>query len=604
VSSRSDICTKPKRNVLDFVEYWASETPDAVAVESADGIATYQDLKTRILAVSKWLAKREVAPEISVGVSADRSLNWAVGAAAVLRSGGVYVPINPMSPLQRKIEVIGNSRMRLLLTESHLPPVSGCGVEVEYLEDHQAITGETENRPEIWPNQAAYAVYTSGSTGTPKSVIVVHEALWHYTGTVQRQLETTPADKYLHTANIEFSASIRQLFTPLTSGAGVVIATREQVRDPSSLIHRMLQARVTVFDTVPSYLGRWLDALRAHSQDEILDLAKSLRIIVTTGEPIPQSLAAAIRNLLPTTRVFNLYGQTETTGTVSFFEIHNPGSGPIPIGHVAGDNEFFIVDEFMQPTSEGELCISGSCLARCYGGQPELTSTRFQPNPFSSIPGSRLYRTGDRVRRLQDGLMQYIGRVDSQVKLHGVRIELGDVEAALLTHPDIQEAAVVLRRLSSDTDGLVAFVVPRRSATEVGDEDLRRHVKTRLGDGLTPARVVVVNELPRTLSGKVDRPCLVEAQLPSPNPRNLNPEPLTSTERLVANCWGAILGIGDLAADDDFFSLGGDSIQAMQMVLKLQRVMHSRLPLGALFLQDPTLREFAKAIDEYKPPAV
>jgi aspartate racemase len=583
--------------LMDFIDEQAALHPNHPAVISRAGETSYGELVCRMSGVSAGLSERGIVRETPVAVSSDRSLAWIVGALGVLHAGGMYIPVDPLYPLKRKIRMLEDAGVRLMLIDAPPPAPLPDSIELAMLDGDWPVANSLSEKPEVIPGQAAYGIYTSGSTGTPKNVIVTHEGLANYAVVLRRELLLTSADRYLHTASLAFSASMRQLVAPLVSGAGVVIATREQIRDPASLIYWMLQAGVTVFDTVPSYLARWLAAVLKSPRDWREKLAVSLRLVLTTGEPLPAATVNSLRAALPNVRILNLYGQTETTGAVAIHEVETTDSDPVPIGRALPPSQFYVLNEQMEPSVEGELYVSGPCLARCYQGQPDTNASRFLGDPFSAIPGARMYRTGDRVRRLNNGLFEFKGRTDSQVKVNGIRIELGEIDAALLEHPDVQEATTVLRSTGGQDLGLVAFVV-RRAARGCSSEELRAFLATALAEAMVPGVLVFVDELPRTSSGKVDRPSLLVADISPSSAKPSVAAPSTRMECLVAKCWEDELKVTGIGLEDDFFTLGGNSLQAIEMIYRLQELLPAQLPLSALFFQDPMLKGFAALLSE------
>jgi amino acid adenylation domain-containing protein len=590
--------------LIDLIEQQGVLHPDQPAVISKAGQISYSDLLFRLNSVAAWLVERGVARETPVGVCADRSLPWVVGALGVLRAGAIYVPIDPMSPLLRKIRILWEAGVRLMLTEPHLPAALPESVELVMLDVDRPSGNLRRPTPQIISGQAAYSIHTSGSTGTPKNVIVSHDSVRNYASVLSRELMLTVEDRYLHTASLAFSASIRQLVAPLVCGATTVIAAREEIKDPTSLILRMLDTGVTVFDTVPSYLGRWLEAVWQSPRDWRDRLGDKLRLVLTTGESLPASAVHSLRRLFPQVRILNLYGQTETTGTVAIHESESATVDPIPIGRILPPCHFYVLNEHQERSDEGELYVSGPALARCYQGQPDLTACRFLPDPFCGISGSRMYRTGDHVRSLNNGLLEFKGRQDDQLKVHGVRIELSEINATLLQHPCIEEAATVLRPLRSQSLSLASFVVARPGRSCPAGDALREFVAAALPEIMVPELVVIVNDLPRTTAGKVDRPALIAADVSTSVPKTSAIAPRTPIEQLVAKCWEDVLKVTGIGIDDEFFRLGGDSMQAMEMVLRVQALLTVRLPLTALFFQDPTLEAFAKSIEASIPTAV
>ncbi len=591
--------TDQGNNVVDLIEEQAALYPERPAVISRIGETSYRELVSMATGISDLLLAKGICRETPVGVHFDRSLTWIAALLGVMRSGGVYVPVNPMSPLQRKARILEDACVRLLLTGSNCAAMVPRNIELEFLDDIKVTTSASHSRPSVTPGQAAYGICTSGSIAAPKHVVVTHESLWQYAHILRQMLATVPELSYLETASVEVSASMRQILVPLVSGGTLVLASHEEIRDPARLVFRMLQARITTFDTVPSYLTRWLEAILELPPDWRQALARSLRFVLTTGEPLRAKTANALHDAFPAVRIANLYGQTETAGTVAIHWIESPVADPIPIGPPLQGCGFHVLNDKLEPATEGELYISGPCLARGYPLQPSATAAAFIPDPFCGVPGSRMYRTGDRVRCRGEGTFEYMGRSDRQVKFHGIRIELGEIELALRGHGDVQDAAVVLLPAKADHEArLVAFVVLRPGSGSPEDSELRMYLSGLLGDSMTPGVIGVLDELPRTESGKVNYPELMVRDL-SILQRHTSTTPLsTPTEQLVAKCWEDILQFTGVSAEDDFFALGGDSIQAMEMLFLLRKLITEPVPLGGLFFQDPTLKAFANAIDQ------
>jgi amino acid adenylation domain-containing protein len=584
-------------NIVDLIEHQAALQPEATAVISRSGETSYRELMSRIDGISTLLREKNIGAETAVGVCTDRSVNWITAMLGVLRSGAIYVPVNPMSPLPRKISMLENAGIRVLLTEGQTLWTLPSSVEALVLDELPTAPHDNSPRPPVLPGQAAYALCTSGSTAAPKIVVVPHASLWSYGCFLRRELPAGPTDHYLQTASMEFSAAIRQVITPLITGGTLVLAAQEEIRDPARLVSRMTQTRVTIFDTVPSYLSRWVAAVWELPPDWRDALAASLKLVLTTGEPLIADTVNHLAAALPAVRIFNLYGQAETTGTVAIHEAVAPVSDPIPIGGARDDCKFYVLNQELESSPEGELFISGPCLARSYQMLPDVTARSFLPDPFNRGAG-RMYRTGDRVRCLDNGEFEFIGRTDRQVKFHGIRIELDEIESMLRKHPDVQDAAIVLSFGPDQDARLVAFVVLLDGGNGYGGHELRAFLSARLGESTTPGAIRFLDALPRTGSGKIDYPALMTADWPSSPRQSSSLSPSTPVERLIAKCWEDVLQITGIGVDDDFFALGGDSLQAIQMLILLQKLISKPLPLGGLFFQDPALGAFAQAIDE------
>jgi amino acid adenylation domain-containing protein len=572
--------------------------PERTAIITTSREITYGELIKRVEGTAQFLIKRGISREMAVGLCVDRTVAWIVGALAVLRAGGVYVPVDPEAPAIRRMRLLEDMSVRLLLAESGVSLSLSDTIEQGLLTVEHLEPDSFTEVPEILADQAAYGICTSGSAGAPKTVIVSHGSLMNYATVLKEHFMLSETDRYLHTASLEFSASIRQIVGPLAAGATIVLATRNEIRDPATLVSRMLTDRVTVADMVPSYLALWLESVKVLPQPLRTRLSESLRLVFVTGEPLAGALVRSFKTTFPNVRLFNLYGQTETTGTVSLLEADVSSQDSAPIGPPLSPTRFYLLNDSLQPVDDGELYVSGPCVARCYQGRSDLTSRCFLPDPFAATSGQIMYRTGDRFRRLNGDLLQFRGRLDNQVKLHGTRIDLDEVDAALLTHTHIREAVTVLRLTKGKDKRLVTFVVPSRERVPFEVDKLQGFLAHLLPQTFIPRIIVLIEELPRTASGKVDRQTLQIRDI-SPTvgfPRVFS-GPQTEIERLTARCWEDTLKVEGVGVEDEFFELGGDSIQAIEMMWALQKVLPKQIPLGALFFEDSRLEVFAKAIE-------
>lgn len=588
------------RNIVDMIERQAERQPQWPAVISGDEQISYGELVLRLKALSALLGSKNIGSNMPVGVCADRSVSWIVAMLGVLHCGGMYVPISPAAPLQRKTKILATLDIRSLLVDRHGRAVASPSVDIELIDQIAAAGQQTRERPALSPGQTAYAISTSGSTASPKTVLVSYDSIWHYAEFLREEIAVDRDDRYLQTASIEVSASIRQVLAPLISGATLVLAGQDEILEPMRLALRMIEARVTIFDTVPSYLVHWLAGLCELPAEYRHSLAASLKQVFTTGEPLTAYTANSLWAALPKVKIFNLYGQTETTGTVAIHPVATPAVDPIPIGGIAKDCHFYVLSDEDKPLAEGELCISGPCLASQYHNAPELNASVYISDLFCREPGRRMYRTRDRVRRLEDGTFEFVGRVDRQVKFHGFRVELDEIEAALRTYSDVAEAAVIVRNTGEQESRLIAFVVTRAGAVRPTDLDLRTFLSASLSEIMIPGTIAFLDTLPRTESGKIDYPALSELDLSSPADEDSPAAPpATATEKFVAQCWEDVLAIRGVGADDHFFALGGDSLQAIQMLILIQHRIGKTLPFSSMFFFEPTVRAFAEAIDRF-----
>ena len=575
----------------------ADRNPKALAIITKSAAITYGELASRVERLAADLSKRGLPQGAPVAVCSSKSISWVVGMLAILSAGGVYIPVDPMLPMQRKRQMLEDSAVQLVLVEPPLRTMLPSCAPVLVLTDRVETYGDQKNSMEVGAEQCAYGIYTSGSTGIPKNVRISHRSLDAYAAALRDRLQLTSDDRYLHCASMSFSAAIRQLVAPLVSAATSVIVSLDDVRNVEMLLMEMIQWNVTVFDTVPSYLSRWLAAISDGPRDWRDRLQSKLRLVMTTGEPLPAGTARSFRSLFPAAQMWNLYGQTETTGTIAIYEIGDVIPDPIPIGQPLGENRLYVLDDDLNATTEGELYVAGPCLAREYFGHPQLTASRFVANPFDSEPGSRIYGTGDRVRRGEGGNLEFRGRKDDQVKVNEIRINLGEIDALLKADDDLLEAATVLRSIGGESLRLVSFVVARTGRPRPAEERLREHLAQYMAESTIPSLLVFVSELPKTSSGKVDRQELLRCDIDVGERRMPSEPPRTDIEQLVGRCWEEVLNVSAVGRKDDFFALGGDSLQAINMVLRIQSELSIQLPLASYFFQDPTLEAFAATIE-------
>jgi aspartate racemase len=477
-----------------------------------------------------------------------------------------------------------------------------------------AIAKESEENPvtEVTPQHLAYVMYTSGSTGKPKGVQINHANVWHYIQAISKVLQVNANDVYLHTASFSFSSSVRQLMVPLFQGATSIIATREQTKNPLSLFELIQKQGVTVSDTVPSVWRYGLEAL--DNLDEVSKqtlLNSKLRLILLSGEITSCQLLKQLRNQLKSQpRFFNVYGQTETIGSCAYPlpEDFDREQGYVPVGYPYPHNQAYILDDHLQPVAVGdigELHMAGACLARGYLNRPDLNADKFISNPFvetqlsSSEPTERLFKTGDVARYLPDGAIEILGRVDFQVKLRGMRVELGEIESMLEQHPTVKEAVVTAIEDDAGDKRLVAYVVLKLPSNEINQtvltKELRNFLKEKLADYMVPSAFVMLAALPLTPNGKVDR-----RALPAPGPVRQEPEetfvaPQDELELQLTKIWEKVLGVQPIGVRDNFFELGGHSLLAVRLLTEVEKVFDKNLPLSS-FVEAQTVEQLANLL--------
>jgi amino acid adenylation domain-containing protein/non-ribosomal peptide synthase protein (TIGR01720 family) len=533
--------------------------PSSVAVVDGHATITYGDLSRRVRGLARALRRRGVGPEVRVGVCLPRSLDMIVAVLGVLEAGGAYVPIDPDHPAERRAALAADAGALVVLTEGDV-----------LLRAENSAVAETSSDLEAWaealPEQAAYVLYTSGSTGRPKGVVVPHRALSRFVDAATSLYELTPGDRVLQFASLSFDASVEEIFSCLASGATLVLRSEGMLASPAEFLRACGEWGVTVLDLPTMYWHRVVAGLV-----EGLALPASVRLVIIGGEAaLPERVGDWHASVGARVRLVNTYGPTEATVVATSAELASaPAGRGVPIGRPIVGAEAFVLDAALQPVPEGvvgDLYLGGEGVSRGYWGRPGLTAERFVPNPFAtragaplSGAGARLYRTGDRARLRVDGQLEFVGRADHQVKLRGMRIEPGEIEARLAELPGVREAVVVLREDPPQGPRLVAYVA---ADAGVEPEPLRRALRERLPDHMTPSAFVVLPALPHTAQGKIDRRALP----PPPEAVAEAVEPATQAEATLAAIWAELLKRERVGVRDNFFELGGDSILALQVV--------------------------------------
>jgi amino acid adenylation domain-containing protein len=583
------------RGVHRQFEAQASRTPEAVAVASAGATLTYRALNERATALAHRLRALGVGPEVLVGLCLERTPDLLVGLLGILKAGGAYVPLDPHYPQERLAFMLGDSRAPVLVTQQSLlgrPP--GHEAEVVLLSaDDPAPGGVSAADPPggAGPENLAYVIYTSGSTGRPKGVQVTHGALSNFLAAMRSLLGMTERDSLLAVTTLSFDIAALELYLPLTVGARVELAARDEAADGARLAARLERSAVNFLQATPASWRMLLDG--GWRGDPSLTM-------LCGGEALPRDVAD---RLLPLGRaLWNLYGPTETTVWSSAAKVE-PGEGPVTIGRPILNTQTYVLDARLRPVPiglTGELYIGGAGLARGYLGRPGLTGERFVPDPYGPAPGARLYRTGDLARWRPDGTLECLGRVDHQVKIRGFRVEPGEVEAALVRHPAVSQAAVVARRDASGEDALVAFVVPAPgSGADAGAAALRPWLAERLPEYMVPSAFVRLDALPLTPNGKVDRNALPDVSNDQGGGASgaLSVPPRGPIEEDVARTWGELLGRDWVGVHDNFFDLGGHSLLATQVLTRLRDAFGVDVSLRE-FLDGPTVAGLARHVEQ------
>jgi len=590
----------PKDSTIhQLFEAQVERTPDAIAVVFEDQKLTYGELNKRANQVAHYLQQLGVKPEVLVGICTERSLDMIVGLLGILKAGGAYVPLDPSYPLERITYILSDARVKILVTEQKmlalLPEQEAQLVCLDA--DWDRISQQSQTNPDLGANSdnLAYTIYTSGSTGKPKGVQIYHQSLVNFLNSMREAPGLTESDILLAVTTICFDIAALEIYLPLMVGAKIVLASREVTANGELLLSTLQNCGVTVLQATPA-TWRLLLAAGWESSPQLKMLGG--------GEALPRELAD--RLLEKGGSLWNMYGPTETTVWSTTCQVnalesrHRRQNVPEAIGRPIANTEIYILDGNLQAVPVGivgELYIGGDGLAKGYLNRPELNAEKFISHPFSDRPGARLYKTGDLARYLSDGNIEYVDRIDNQVKVRGFRIELGEVEAALSQHPDVREAVVVVREDEPGKKCLVAYAVLGQEGA-IADRELRAFVKQKLPEYMLPSAFVLLEALPLTPNGKVDRKAL-RAPDTENLPLNAAFAPRTPEEQLLAEIWSQVLGVKQVGIRDNFFELGGHSLLATQLIAKVREAFQIELPLRSLF-QCPTVESLAAVISPQK----
>lgn len=572
----------------------AARTPDGIALVSATGTLTYAELDLRTDDLARKLRGLGAGPGTIVAVGLPRSAALVVSLLAVVKAGSAYLPLDPDHPDERIRMMLHDARPVCVLSDPELCTrladgefrlVTPDGLLADATE---AAGGLLEDGPALWPQHAAYVIYTSGSTGRPKGVVVSHAAIDNRLRWMQSAYPLTAADRVLQKTSSGFDVSVWEFFWPLRVGAALVVAGPDEHRDPAALARTIVANHVTTMHFVPSMLNLFCTEPTAARCD-------GLRRVFCSGEALPRETVAAFHHVLPGVALTNLYGPTEAAVDVTYHDCVPGDSGAVPIGRPVWNTQVRVLDDRLDPCPVGlvgELYLSGAQLADGYLARPALTATRFVADPYGP-PGSRMYRTGDRVRWTPAGELVFLGRADDQVKLRGQRIEPGEVEAALLADGTVGSACVVIREDTPGDQRLVGYVTPARphDAGAVDPQALLAGLGDVLPGHLIPAVVVVLDELPLSRNGKLDRPALP----PPPVGVRRSREPRTAVEGFLVQLFAEVVGVPGAGVEDNFFQLGGHSMLAVQLARRIRAELAVDVPLQSIF-RHPTPAALARQV--------
>lgn len=577
----------------ELFEAQARQHPQRVALTCGGQSLCYAELDARANTLAEGLRRRGVGPEIRVGLCMERSAEAIVAMLAILKAGGAYVPLDPGYPPERLAELLADSAAALLLSQTKLAARLPSTLPTVYLDEDAAIAGvadETAAPPAVpaSSHQAAYLIYTSGSTGKPKGVVVSHANAVASTA-ARFAYYAEPVDCFLLLSPFAFDSSVAGIFWALGQGGRLCVSPEGSQQDPRTLLQIIERERPSHLLCLPSLHGLLLDCARPAQM-------QALRDVIVAGETCAPALAAQHFKHLPNTRLHNEYGPTEATVWSSVHPVQ-PGDGqadrPVSIGKPIAGARLRLLDRRLNPVPvgvPGEIYVGGAGVARGYHRRPGLTAERFVPDPFGA-PGQRLYRTGDLARWREDGSVEFLGRADGQVKIRGFRVELGEIEARLLRHPQVKDAAATIREDLLGDFRIVAYVVLSAPDAQAG---LREFLKASLPDYMVPSAFVALERLPLTLTGKLDRNALpkpdITAQL-----AGCYSAPQNTLEQQLCGIWAELLGVAQVGVHDNFFDLGGHSLSAVQVVTRIEDRLGLEMSVADLF-DAPTVAELAQVL--------
>jgi amino acid adenylation domain-containing protein len=577
----------PDGSVVDFIEAQAARTPTAIAVEYEDQFLTYEELNRRANRIAHVLGEKDPRSDF-VGIYMDRSIDMVVALLAVVKAGLAYVPLAPEYPVERCRQMVEDSGIRTILTQPHYrAPVSAWGARCYLLDHLESRAGDDANPVrKLSPDSPVYMIYTSGSTGMPKGVINRHGSLFNRLYWMQATYQLRQEDRVLQKTPFGFDVSVWEFFWPLMFGARIVVARPGGHTDPAYVRQIISRRQVTVAHFVPSMLNVFLD------QRNLRDYCRSLRWVICSGEALSGDTIEKFYESIPSgyAKLQNLYGPTEAAIDVSYWPCPPDYCGTVvPIGRPIANVQLYVLDKHLQlqPVgAPGELCIGGIALAEGYHRRRDLSEQAFVTLSPGHKLGPRLYRTGDQARYRADGEIEYLGRMDRQVKVRGFRVELGEIEARLRGLPPVRDAAVVLRETAHD-QALVAYLV----GGPFDPAALREQLRLYLPDAMIPQLFVPIPAIPVTANGKLDRAALPDpAAMPHPEPHR----PKALEAQLLA-LWRSLLPVADIGVTDNFLDLGGHSLLAAQLAIRANRELGLRLTARDIFAY-PTIAALANAL--------
>jgi amino acid adenylation domain-containing protein len=593
-----------ERCIHHFFEDQVARMPNAVALRFEDKTLSYHELNVRANTLARRLRDLGAQPEVVIGIGMERSLQAAVCILAVLKSGAAYTVIAPDSPPARIKDIVSLSNAKIVLAsaeyESRFQNINAKVIAVDVLSDASECQSFPENIDSgVTVENAVYVLFTSGSTGKPKGVIGIHRSIAHLYGFGKANYTTGPEQKVCClNAPLGFLGAVAGLLMPLSFGLPVVIVPDGQEKDPHALANIIHETGITNITMVPTVLKQ-LATLGAGVKNKL----KTIHRVGLSGSVLDKDAIEVFRKLMPQAKLVAGYVSTEI-GSVAlghFVDLKRDGrKGPVPLGRPGPCVRVYILDTHMNPVPvgvPGELYIAADHIARGYAGQPELTDERFLPDPFAETPGKRFFRTGDIARFRSDGSVEYLGRIDNQVKVRGFRVELSEIESVLAAYSGVAEAVVVLNE-QQNSQRLVAYVVKKPGA-KLGPDVLREYLLQRLPEYMIPSAFIFLDQMPLNANGKVDRYVLSQERLERPELENTYAPPKDELQAELAEIWQTVLGVPHVGINDEFLEIGGESLLAAIIAQRISERFSVEIPL-LLFFSDLTIASLAAEISSLR----
>ena len=577
-------------------EAQAKETPDNIALVFEEQSISYRELDCRANQLARRLRSLGVVPEAPVGICMERSVELVIAVLALLKAGGVYVPLDPSNPQERLSFIVNETRPKVLLAQERLlqclPEVDAKSICLDT--DWSTLSAESADPVEnlTHSENLGFLIYTSGSTGEPKAVMLAHRPRDPRNSHEHKLYQMTANDRHILKSSISFTLILRELFWPLLTGARLIISPPGAEKNINSLLELIAKHQISIITLTPSLL-------RAILSESGLDRCRSLRHVVCFGEPLTAELQAQYFSKL-SAELSLYYGATEAPSATYRKCRSDDVRNVTELGHPLPGVQVHLLNDSLVSVADGdrgEIYLGGK-LARGYFRHPYLTAEKFIPNPLSHEPGALLYRTGDLGRRLPGGSIEFAGRVDDLVKVRGFRVELGEVARTIRQHPEIKDAFVVALDTNSDRSRIVAYAVPNPGSNLRGAH-VRSYILTRLPDYMVPARIVLLDALPVSANGKIDRKALPDPDHMVGATDDDYETPRTAMEKLIAQVWQEVLGVDRVSAHDNFFDLGGHSLSSLKAIAKIEKKIGQRIQPGDMVMQ--TLKQIASACEQIGP---